>query len=416
MNALAAATVPQLPLATLLPLDSVRWFCPWGCVAARGQVREVWIGGTLIGQFHVGDRERGVRNVLLVTLAGDPTMHLGRLAEAFGLTDEYLRLLRRKAEAGGLGAVFSSRMGGQSKVTPQKRQQLRAWFAEGLTPTEAYRRQARRGRLSRATVSRERACWQAEQVADDLAATVTAATAAAPVGAAAIPVEVAAQQLPLLSAATTEEEGSDAINDETPVVVGGGRDGEQTPPAADEAEAASVADESVAGEPVSDEAAGDEQGPIVPMRSRPVQSGRSVQHLGTWMMMALAQRHGLHESIAASGARGDQARIATVATIAALASGEGCVEGVRRLQTPTAATLLRAERAPDGECGAASVVETGQAGRGRSDRRDEQALHRRVARRRRCSGRLLCRQPLSRQGRYAARRRISVGMIARFSA
>src|SRR5882672_10682132 len=117
MDPLAAATVPQLPLTTLPPLDPVRWFCPWGCVSTRGEIREVWIGGTLIGQFNVGDRDRGVRNVLLVTLAGDPTMHLGHLAEAFGLTDEYLRLLRRKAEAGGLGAVFLCRMGGQSKVT-----------------------------------------------------------------------------------------------------------------------------------------------------------------------------------------------------------------------------------------------------------------------------------------------------------
>jgi hypothetical protein len=82
------------------------------------------------------------------------------------------------------------------------------------------------------------------------------------------------------------------------------------------------------------------------MRSRPVESKRGVQHLGTWMMMAMAQQNGLHEAVAACWMRGDGVRIAVDATIAALAIGERCVEGVRRLQTPTATTLLRADRVP----------------------------------------------------------------------
>jgi hypothetical protein len=98
MEAPAAATVPQLPLATLPPLDPVRWFCPWGCVAGRGEIREVWIGGTLIGQFYVGERDRGMRNVLLVTLAGDPVHHTGELKAVV----DTIRIVCANAEVAGI--------------------------------------------------------------------------------------------------------------------------------------------------------------------------------------------------------------------------------------------------------------------------------------------------------------------------
>src|SRR5690606_17666327 len=39
-------------------------------------------------------------------------------------------------------------------------------------------------------------------------------------------------------------------------------------------------------------------------------------------------------------------RIALDSVVCALSVGEGCVEGVRRLATPSAGVLLRAERAP----------------------------------------------------------------------
>lgn len=45
-------------------------------------------------------------------------MHLGRLARAFGVSEEYLRILRRKAEADGLGAVLLRRTGGKEPSVP----------------------------------------------------------------------------------------------------------------------------------------------------------------------------------------------------------------------------------------------------------------------------------------------------------
>lgn len=87
------------------------------------------------------------------------------------------------------------------------------------------------------------------------------------------------------------------------------------------------------------------RGPVTPLRSRPVASSRLVQHVGSWLLMALAQDHGLHQE-AERLAGGDATRIAIDATLAALAIGEGTVEGVRRLATSTAPLLLRCGHTP----------------------------------------------------------------------
>ncbi len=69
------------------------------------------MGGFLLGEFGEQDKDRGTRNVLVVTLAKSEMLHLGRLAVAFGMTEEYLRQLRRKEETGGLGALLLSKQG-----------------------------------------------------------------------------------------------------------------------------------------------------------------------------------------------------------------------------------------------------------------------------------------------------------------
>jgi hypothetical protein len=89
------------------PETFVRWFAPHCCVIERGAMCEVFAGGLLLGQYEREGHDRGARNMLLVTLAQEPRMHLGQLAEAFEVSEEYLRILRRKAEAGGLGAGLS---------------------------------------------------------------------------------------------------------------------------------------------------------------------------------------------------------------------------------------------------------------------------------------------------------------------
>src|SRR5947207_1761567 len=101
---MAQVTVASLPIATSIP--NTPWFAPYGCVVDHEVGSQVFVGGTLIAQFDREDRDRGPRNVILVTLAKVPTMHLGHLAKAFDLSEEYLRELRRLEEGQGLGAIL----------------------------------------------------------------------------------------------------------------------------------------------------------------------------------------------------------------------------------------------------------------------------------------------------------------------
>src|SRR5690606_15951360 len=228
-----------LPLEAPPAETGIHWFAPYCCVVERGAMCEVLVGGTLIGQFERDGRDRGARNVLLVTLAQEPRMHLGRLAAAFGVSEEYLRILRRKAEAGGLGAVLLRRTGGKERVTARQRARLRRWFAEGLRPAEAFRRQPKRNRLSVATVQREHVRWRKENEGGS--------SPPAPVA-----VEPQEPQLRLFP------------------------DGAQPPGTTDDRAAA-------------DEAAG----AVRPIAAAPVESCRGVQHLGSWIMLAMAHAQGL---------------------------------------------------------------------------------------------------------------------------
>lgn len=403
------------------------------------------LGGTLLGWFCRDDRDRSMRNVLLVTLAREPKMHLGRLATAFGVTDRYLWVLRRKAETSGIGAVLLSRMGAKSVVSDQKRRQLRAWFAEGVTPTEACRRQGRRGKkLSRATISRERARWLAEATAEKTVEAVAAVVGKLPTAETAqstmtsgdewqleLPTAETAQSTTMggdslpsalatelvsppptgdavsqreldsvgSSATTVTTEGesereivredsaneSCAVDSNTACSDAEGRydgDGRRaTEIAADAATCEPVTRTSDAtssssgadGDGTRDEAveggessgySKDESVAVLPQRSEPIKSGRHVQHLGTWLLMALAKRDGLHDAVTAIAGEGDSNRIAVDAAVASLAIGEGTIEGVRRLATPTAPLLLRVGHTPTASGVRRRLWRIGEAGGG----------------------------------------------------
>lgn len=276
-----------LPLGLPVTEYEVRWFAANCCVVERDGECRVIVAGSLIGTYEVDDRDRGPRNILAVTLAKAPGMHLGQLAAAFGISDEYLRILRRKEEDRGIGAVVTGRAGGRGKLSADRIAELHRDFAAGITPAQARTAQPRRGRVSYQTIWREHQRWL-EQVA------TTRPSVALP----------AKGQLTLFAAPAAESSRSEA------------------------------ADESIR---------------VERLVSRPVTGGRGrmVQHLGTWLMMALCQREGLHEEAARVDDRpGDGLRIALDAAIAALALGERCVEGVRRLATPSAPLLLRADHTP----------------------------------------------------------------------
>jgi hypothetical protein len=93
--------------------SGLRWFSGHGCVMWKEDSAEVFVGGSLIGRFTRG--EYGVRNAILIGLAQDPQVHYGRLAKAFDITSETLRLIRRLFETEGLEAVLARAPGGCEK-------------------------------------------------------------------------------------------------------------------------------------------------------------------------------------------------------------------------------------------------------------------------------------------------------------
>src|SRR3990172_10426887 len=105
------AAMPVLPHVTVR-MPGVRWFSGGGCVISRSDGgRDVYVGGMLIGHYEEG--ERGARNAILVGLARDARMHFGQLAEAFGLSSDGLREIRRVFDAKGLVGILVRNPGGR---------------------------------------------------------------------------------------------------------------------------------------------------------------------------------------------------------------------------------------------------------------------------------------------------------------
>ena len=292
-EAMEALTLPVETPASPPPYET-RWFSAIGSVVIRGTTSSVFIGDLLLGEFDEQDNDRGRRNVLAVTLAKSG-VHLGRLAAAFGIGEEYLRRLRRKEEAEGLGAVLLRGRGqNASKVSAAQRASWHAQFEAGVKPINVFREQPRRGRLSFPTVWRAFEKWKQDRAARPVPPPVAAPTITS--------------------------------------------DGQLT-----------LWPEITAGEPAEAPATAEEgESAVTPMVAQPVRSGQLVQHVGTWLMLALAKQLGLYEEAqhAFGGRGGDGLRIALDAVVCALAIQQRCVEGVRRLATPTGPTLLRAERVP----------------------------------------------------------------------
>ena len=85
------------------------------------------------------------------------------------------------------------------------------------------------------------------------------------------------------------------------------------------------------------------------LQPRAPRSAAHVQHLGAWLLIAMVHALGLHrQALAVTGERvgRDALRLALDAVLVALAVGQKCVEGVRRIATSTAAALLLATDAP----------------------------------------------------------------------
>lgn len=306
--------------ATLGLVESERtstlvWFSSQGCVDRSGARVSVWIGGSLVGEYDPQDS--GARNVIAVGLALDSKVHLGRLAEAFGVTSETLRVLRRLMETDGVEALVQRHRGGANrvKVTLQRRAKIEAMFERRRSISEVFGRVGSRWELGRSTIGTMHTSWSARRAP---AAPAIVAQAEAPSeGELALGLGTAASPGPKAPSVT----GADASPAEPP--------------------SSGSTDEHVG----ADETIG----------TREPGSGRHVQHAGAWVLLAMVSAMGLHAAAdkhRAGRVTAEALRLSLDALILALAIGEGCVEGVRRLATPSAPVLLRAARPPRGDVGA----------------------------------------------------------------
>lgn len=282
----------------------VRWFSDRGCVVELTDGgRQVWVGGTLLASIERNDAAS--RNVVVVLLSEDPTMHLGRLAEAFGLSSERVRQLRRLHENEGIDGLTAARPTGRPRVFDERDlRRLDKMFEAGASVEDALGRVKKGARTS---VAMARQDWKRRKAAE-----LTASAPAPPTAQIELPMVLETTPVPVLARAAANDAGAASGDDA------------QTHTREDEE------DDDV-------------------RRSCAPQSAPFVQHLGTWLMFAMLSRLGLHASFDDLG-RGvvdrGALRIVLDAVVAALAIGEHCVEGVRRIETSTAALLLRGSNAP----------------------------------------------------------------------
>jgi hypothetical protein len=313
MKISAAPMTIQLDLA---PSSRTIWFAPRCCVVIRGSERDVLVGGILVGT--VGRRDTGLRNLLLVGLAKDPEVHLGELAHAFGLSSEAVRLIRRTFETEGISAVLDRRYRGSK---PDRRasveEQARGLFDEKMTVDQVHA--LVKPKVGRTTVVRIRKDWAREKAAKviDLPEALPSAPAMAD-----------AEAFASCDSEGVPQQSNTATPTEVPVAPKPGPTGDLAPRDHDAG----------AG---FDEASG--------LRPCTPKSAGLVQHVGAWLLLTQVRGMGLHEraSAAAEGrVSAGGLRLALDAVVIALALGERCVEGVRRLATSSVSSLLLASRAP----------------------------------------------------------------------
>lgn len=305
-----------------------RYFSAHGCVFVDGDRRLVLVGGMLVGSYDAGDR--AVRNAILVKLSEDPKVHLGRLAEAFELTQEQVRRLRRQYEAEGLSGVTEFKQGGREHVvTPALRRKLYELFDAGASINLAHAKINRR--ISRTMVGRTRKAWSLErQVSAGAAAAVATAGGVQQLELGKAEIERISPLIPASELLAVHDTFAGAAIDEP------------QPQASSASEANLVVGPSLHdAEEVSSKLIVDEK-------------KQYVQHAGAFIVLALLQAFGMYrhaESLRKSAlAEGDAdrrylgktaLRVALDAAVIALVIGQKCIEGVRRVTTPSAKTLLR---------------------------------------------------------------------------
>jgi transposase len=297
----------------------IRWFGVHNCVQDRGPgEHDVYVGGNLIGSFR--DDDIAQRDALMVLASTDKRVLDAAVGEAFGVSKATVQAVRAKFRRGGLRAIVNRRRrGAPEKVTPRRRAKVFELFEQGVSVRAASR--AVKG-LGYGSVQRLYVEWKAQQT-PPLAGPVENTDARSDAGGEPVDLFTGTwEQDSGVSVAANENAGVDESCGEADL-------GSECEPNAVEEEGL----EAERSECTLEE--------VVP------DSDKQIQHAGAWIALAMLSAltvHGIAQRL--RGTIGSVTlRVALDAVAAALVLREGCVEGVRRLATPTAAALLRARGA-----------------------------------------------------------------------
>jgi Transposase protein len=335
------------------------WFGQHGYVQRiDDDTYHVFMGGgsTLLGGFEADDvATRDVLSVIVVRNLGDSVVWAD-VAEAFRVGRSTLGRAMQRFHAGGLAAVADTgHKGGLTKRTPQLERRAFKLFDEGLGVRAAHR--VMHKRVSYGTVQalhcewiakRAEACAPAAQL--ELASAVAGADAERTQGlsiagndngtAAAAEPEIASQPSCTESAVTDDGAvtGESTPESDAAAVVGGSDSSTRDEQATAET---TVADPlGLAAEPSPQALARKERTP-----EELIETGRSayVQHAGSWTLLVLLRQLGIYDEAAQWCGKVSPPTLRVVIDMVAiaLANGQSCVEGVRRLETPSAKLLLR---------------------------------------------------------------------------
>lgn len=346
------------------------YFSAQGCVLVDGDRRLVFVGGTLVSSYDVGDK--ATRNAVLLKLSEDPKVHLGKLVEAFELSRQQLRNLQMKYATGGLPGVMEIKRGGRARVvTPSLRRKLHELFDAGASINLAYAKI--KGSISRTMVGRTRKAWGLECEREIEASTRTAVETAEE---GAFPAVQQLQLAPAQGSASDHTVEPEASVPQTAIDA-------VAPTAIEARDADSVADSSDATHAATGLVSGPSLHDSDEVSSKLIvdEKKQYVQHAGGFIVLALLQAFGLYrhaETLRKDAvAEGDvdrrylgktALRVAFDAALIALVIGQKCIEGVRRVATPSAKTLLRVLTAVPSESWVRAVL-------GRFANARGQALH-----------------------------------------
>jgi Transposase protein len=300
-------TAAILPSVSVNADSNVRYFAKDGCVDYTNTPVAVYVGGHLIGTFT--DEQLVERDLLIVVVCREPRVRMNHVAEAFGISTQTVRRIRRKHERGGVQAIAKShRRGRPRQQTQQLEGRLFVLFDAGMSIDAAHEELG--ARVSRSVVARAHKKWVSLRAAPTVDEHDSAASEPLPGVVVAVPEQQGVAQSPIHAVDVEEDEASTDATGE------------------------------------------------LELEQACAEGGLRVEHLGAWVMLAMLNALGLYalaERLRAKTEREKQTdgtrfigkvtlRVALDAVAIALSIGKRCVEGVRWLATPSGPTLLRREQ------------------------------------------------------------------------